>query len=323
MLDAWLRARRPAGAGTERYIRTYAGLVRRELGEYALADFAPPEGTRRLISYVKSLERKGLSGRTIRCRLSVAEQALRLAVERCWIASPPLHPSLPPKAPPVFRWITESMFRALRCEVFRDAKPAQMYYVLGGKPERLPPLRRAASGVPVLALLHRGAPLRCRSRRLGLAVSRRWRLRPSQPQNVDAPHSVRDARAALSRFARPRAPAGPVLFSRRKVYRRPVARLLASDAKGRQGAGVPARRQPSIPSPELRPGDVSSRLQCAGSRRSHGPRGRTDADHHLHGNPRPEGRPRTRWLDAAAAAGPPSPTGMARVLQLHGGEVGK
>lgn len=139
-LDGWQGQKRTRsdGDGAKRYVATYARLVRKELGDYALADFAPPEGTRRLATYVKTLERRGLSGRTMRCRLSVAEQVCRYAADQGWIATVPLHPKMPPKTPPVFRWLTEAMFRALRSEVFKDAKPAQMYYVIGGKPERLP-----------------------------------------------------------------------------------------------------------------------------------------------------------------------------------------
>lgn len=126
LLDRWSDQKRYQGEGAARYGKTYARLVRRELGEYKLTDFAPPAGHARLSAYARSLEAANLSGRTIRNRLSIIEQALRFAVESGWLDQVPLHPSLPPKALPVFRWITESMFRALRGEVYRGVSLHEM-----------------------------------------------------------------------------------------------------------------------------------------------------------------------------------------------------
>lgn len=131
-LDAWERQKRTASDGGKSYVKLYARLVKKELGDYALADFGPPEGTRRLSTYVKTLERRGLSGRTMRNRLSVAEQVCRFAVEQGWLPSVPLHPQMPPKTPPVFRWLTELMFRALRTECYRGVSPAEMRRALPG-----------------------------------------------------------------------------------------------------------------------------------------------------------------------------------------------
>ena len=139
-LDAWLRQKRTRSdkEGAKRWLSTYARLVKKELGEYELTTFGPPEGTRRLAAYVKSLERRQLSGRTMRSRLSIAEQVCRFAVEQGWIASVPLHPAMPPKAPPVFHWLTETMFRALRAEIYRGVKLAQMFRVVGRDAAALP-----------------------------------------------------------------------------------------------------------------------------------------------------------------------------------------
>jgi integrase len=128
VLDLWQSTKktRSGTEGAARYLATYARLVRSDLGAYRLADFAPPHGSRRLAAYVAELERRELSGRTIRNRLCVAEQVLRFAFERAWLAQLPLHPRMPPKAAPVFRWLSEAMFRALRAELFRGAKRSDM-----------------------------------------------------------------------------------------------------------------------------------------------------------------------------------------------------
>lgn len=126
VLDRWQAEKRYDRAGSEKYGRSYAKLVRAELGAYRIADFAQPDGNRRMVAYVRELEKRSFSGRTIRNRLSIAEQVLRFAVERGWLASAPLHPKLPPKAAPVFHWITEPMFRALRSDILRGVTVERM-----------------------------------------------------------------------------------------------------------------------------------------------------------------------------------------------------
>jgi integrase len=130
LLDRWIAEHRTEREGTKRYLATYVRLVRGDLASYQLAAFAPPEGNGRLSSYVAELQGRGLSGRTIRNRLSIIEQALRFAAERGWLQFPPLHPTLPPKAPPIFRWITEAMFRALRADLFKGVAVSMMRRLL-------------------------------------------------------------------------------------------------------------------------------------------------------------------------------------------------
>jgi integrase len=135
LLDRWYMEKRYGSAGAARYGKTYTRVVRCELGEYKLTDFAPPAGNARLAAYVGSLIANGNAGRTIRNKLSTIEQALRLAVERGWLAAMPLHPrELPQKAPPSFHWITDKMFRALRSEVLRCASFSQLRRSIGKKP---------------------------------------------------------------------------------------------------------------------------------------------------------------------------------------------
>lgn len=125
-LDAWQAGKRVDSAGSASYVKLYARLVRADLASYQLSSFAPPEGNQRLIAYVGELERRQLSGRTVRNRVSIVEQVLRHAAGLGWIASPPLHPRMPPKAAPIFRWLTEAMFRSLRAEVYKGVSLAEM-----------------------------------------------------------------------------------------------------------------------------------------------------------------------------------------------------
>jgi integrase len=136
VLDSWQAQKRYDRPGSAKWGREYAGLVRRELGHYDLADFAPPAGNARLVAYVAELGKAGLSGRTMRNRLSITEQVLRFAVERGWLAIKPLHPRMPPKAAPVFHWVSEAMFRAFRAELFAGKARTRMRCV--------PELRQAA-----------------------------------------------------------------------------------------------------------------------------------------------------------------------------------
>lgn len=119
-LDAWQQQKTYDGKDSERYGAEHTRLVRRELGAYKLADFSPPGGHARLLAYVRELERRGLSGRTLRNRFSILGQVLRFSVERGWLDQPPMMPRMPPKAGPVYRWISEVMFRALREELYKD-----------------------------------------------------------------------------------------------------------------------------------------------------------------------------------------------------------
>lgn len=127
-LDAW-EARKVYGtAGGERGGKVYAKLVRRELGAYALRDFCPPAGNDRLHAYARTLTDRGLSPRTVRNRFSTVMQVLHFCAARGWVVCPE-RPPLPGNPPPVFRWITESNFRALRDEIFsRGARTRPDHY---------------------------------------------------------------------------------------------------------------------------------------------------------------------------------------------------
>jgi len=140
VLDIWRNDHRTRSgdAGAARYVDGYVKQVRAELGTYTLIDFAPPDGHARVSAYAAELERRGFSGRTIRNRISVLRQALRMAVERGWLTSVPLAPRLPPKAAPVFRWIDETMFRALRAAMFEGAQPVGPLVQRLGGPQNLP-----------------------------------------------------------------------------------------------------------------------------------------------------------------------------------------
>jgi integrase len=117
-LDAWEARKEYRTAGGARGGHAYAKLVRRELGAYRLADFVPPAGTDRLQDYARGLLReRGLSPRTVRNRLSVVMQVLHGAARRGWVVCPE-SPALPGNPPPVFVWVTEANFRALRRECF-------------------------------------------------------------------------------------------------------------------------------------------------------------------------------------------------------------
>lgn len=127
-LDAWHRTKRYDTEHGASYGKDYAAKVRHELGGYDLADFSGPAGTARLRAYVAELERREMSGRTIANRMSVALQVIRFAHGEGWLAHVPQKPKLPPKATPVYRYLTEGMFRQLRAAIYAGASAARETY---------------------------------------------------------------------------------------------------------------------------------------------------------------------------------------------------
>jgi hypothetical protein len=127
-LDACEADARAGTDGGAAWLRLYFRLVRRDLGAYKLADFAPPAGSARLAAYLRELEARQYAGRTIINRVSTAERVLRFAVERGWLAARPLHPRMPAKAAPVYRWCSEAMFRSWRGALFlgRDGSKPEL-----------------------------------------------------------------------------------------------------------------------------------------------------------------------------------------------------
>lgn len=116
-LDAWEARKDYRTEGSRRYGRAYASQVRAELGAYTLAELAPPAGNDRLQDYVRGLGARGLGARTVRNRVSIVMQVLHAAARRGWAICPE-RPPLPAKPAPVFLWITEPNFRALRDAIF-------------------------------------------------------------------------------------------------------------------------------------------------------------------------------------------------------------
>lgn len=117
-LDAWEARKEYKTVGGAAGGRAYAKQVRRELGAYRLEDFVPPAGNDRLQDYARGLLReRALSARTVRNRFSIVMQVLHFAARRGWSVCPE-PPPLPGNPPPVFVWVTEANFRALRREVF-------------------------------------------------------------------------------------------------------------------------------------------------------------------------------------------------------------
>ena len=316
-LDAWRRQKRSTD-GAKRYVDTYARLVRQELGEYQLADFAPPDGTRRLQTYVATLERRGLSGRTIRNRLSTAEQVCRFAVLQGWIASVPLHPAMPPKARPVFRWLTEAMFRALRTEIYRDVKAAQMFRVVGADRAALPlyvARRRMYLSWLFYTGVHHYDADHATSDWLfldGRAYIRHNHKTSMEPVQFEMPEPL------YSDFRELEALQGRTFFPGEQFTGGGWPDCARVMQKAAVKLGFPHGANPSI-----------LRRSYAREMFLHGYDVHEVADRMGHVDtrmlreiytqtPRAAGHPKTRWLDTATA--PPSPSGMARVLRLQRGE---
>jgi integrase len=322
LIDRWAAQHKPASgsAGAKRYLATYARLVRGDVGHYKVEDFQPPDGTRRLAAYVADLERRRLSGRTIRNRLSILEQALRFAVERGWLSHEPLHPRMPPKAPPVFRWITEAMFRALRGAVFDGVTVGEMHRAgvrdAGELALYVERRRVFLSWLFYTGVHHHDAdaatadwlfldgrayirhnnksarcvadeqfempePLYADLRALEVLQGRPFF--PGEPFNGGAwPECSRAMQKAALRLRFPHG-ANPSIL--RRSYAREMFLL-----------GYSVR-------------EVADRMGHVDERMLHEIYVRT---------PRPRGRVQSRWAIAADAGAPPTPSGMARVLQMPG-----
>lgn len=116
-LDSWEARKEYRTEGSRLYGKAYARQARAELGAYTLAELAPPAGNDRLQDYVRALRERDLGPRTMRNRLSIVMQVLHAAARRGWMVAPE-RPHLPGKPAPVFLWVTEPNFRALRDAVF-------------------------------------------------------------------------------------------------------------------------------------------------------------------------------------------------------------
>ena len=133
-LEACGKARRFRTVAGKCYWWNHARAVRRGLGAYRLESFAPPEGNARLRAYVAELERRGQAGRTIRNRLTIAVEVLHHAVAEGWLRAMPALPDasrLPPKAAPVFLYVTEAQFREWRARLLAGLTVGEAHRIRG------------------------------------------------------------------------------------------------------------------------------------------------------------------------------------------------
>jgi integrase len=313
-IERWQADKRYDSDGGGKWGREYAGLICRELGAYKLADFAQPAGNARMTAYVRELERRELSGRTIRNRLSVVEQVLRFSLERGWLASVPMHPRLPPKAAPVYHWITEAMFRALRADVFRGGTELR-----GFKPSEPVPVFIARRRVYLSWLFYTGVhdvdAAKATADQLFLDGKSYIRHNSKSSRSVpdeqfEMPDPLHADLAELQTvLGRPFFPGesftGGHWRNASKVMQASAVRL-----------GFPHGANPSIfrrsyaremflRGYEVH--EVADRMGHVDDRMLRQIYVRT---------PRPAGVVRTRWAMSAATATPPTPSGMARVLKL-------
>ncbi len=311
-LDAWERQKRYGSDGGAAWGKKYTRLVRRELGDYALADFAPPKGNARLAAYSDELRRRELSRVTIGNRMSIAGQVFRFAVERGWLPAAPVRPldRLPPKPAPVFRWVTEAMFLQLRAAIFpRQWTPPDItdemiarrrvylswLFYTGVHTHDADALTADDLFLDGRAYIrHNNKSARCvadeqfempEPLHLHLLELQALLGRPFFPAEKIGggswPHVARVLGATAKRLAFPH-PVNP------RILRRSYAREMFL-----RGYSVPEVRD--------RMGHVDDRMLKEIYVRT----------------PRPAGHVKSRWGVSSASA--PSPTGMARVLQIKGG----
>lgn len=125
-LDLWQPTHEAPTSGGEDYVKQYARVVRGELGNVPLADFAGRTGTLRMQLYRDELGIRGLSPKTRHNRISLVGQVLRFAVGEGLLAGLPVMPRARMKGEktiaPVYDYIDETTFRALRGYIYSVEK---------------------------------------------------------------------------------------------------------------------------------------------------------------------------------------------------------
>lgn len=119
-VGAWLAEKDFKSVGGENWVRQYATHVAAELGAYRLADLLPPEGSRILRGYRDAAVAAKRAPNTVAGRLSIVGQVLNYCAEQGWMTDVPRIPARPPRRPPLFLWITEAHFRALRASILAE-----------------------------------------------------------------------------------------------------------------------------------------------------------------------------------------------------------
>jgi integrase len=138
-LDYRANVKRWRRGGGERWTREVAARLKQEFGKRPLLDFAPPSGTRMLVTYrdlvrkgtVEELARAGF-GKPLRAKrmkdvLIVLQQVLRFAAvaDRLWLPSVPEMPDARIDSDETIRnaldkWVDEATFRAARDKLYAD-----------------------------------------------------------------------------------------------------------------------------------------------------------------------------------------------------------
>lgn len=124
--DVLERARRRERMSDDnsRYVFGYLKQVRAELGHYQLRAFEGTAGDDVLIDYRNRLVDEGKGPKTRANRLNTAMQVLRRAQREKWLAYLPEKPcpcvGKETLSAPIFSWYSETDFRALRADVFRQ-----------------------------------------------------------------------------------------------------------------------------------------------------------------------------------------------------------
>ena len=305
--------------GGRHWWNEYARLVRTELGGYGLQEFAPPTGNARLVEYVKQCEARQMSGRTIRNRLSVAEQVLRFAVERGWLAAAPLHPRMPPKAAPVYHYLTEANFRALRVALYRG-RDGTVAELRGFTPTEPGPIYIARRKVYLSWLFYTGV-----HKHDADAATSDWLFLDGRAyirHNSKSSRSVPDEQFEMpdqlhDDLHELQAVLGRPFWPGEQFTGGPWVSVNAVMKRAAQRIGFPHPVNPAI----LRRSYAREMLQ-----RGYSVREVADRMGHVDERmlreiytrfPRAAGRPRTRWTADAITAQPTPPSGLARVLQLR------
>lgn len=119
-VDAWRAVKRVKRQASERYVKTYAARVIRDLGSYNLLQFVDGGGQERITAYLDRMLAAGAASRTVRNVLSTLKQVLRFSAnpERRWIPFVPEFPRQPELPAPLYQWIDEPLFRHLRAQLY-------------------------------------------------------------------------------------------------------------------------------------------------------------------------------------------------------------
>ena len=118
LLGLWNGNREPQKSKRHNYREKELRCLKKDLGSLTLEAFEGVKGRDTLVAYLKLLQKRELSARTIRNRIGAVRSACADAVDRGWLKAMPGRIELPPLPAPETHWISEASAWAIAGQIY-------------------------------------------------------------------------------------------------------------------------------------------------------------------------------------------------------------